>query len=313
MVKKKHVSLYDRYYCYSVTCLGKVAKKVIKNTFLTKKIFSGKDLYIFNKFDALDLNSNDLLSSVSSNTNINNVIWTGWLQGEAEMPKAVSYCLNSIETHSNNHPVVLITMNNLKKYLPDFPNIILEKYRQKKIVSAHFMDIVRVMLIRRYGGLWIDPTVLVTQDLDDAIFENDFYSYRGKSSPWGSNPANSKWCTFFMGGKKNNAFFRKIEIDILEYWKNSDYAIDYFLLDYIMEWIYIHDKSVQVVVNALKESEGTVFELVKILKKEYTIENFHEYKRLLKNEPIYKLSYKQKEMLYKKSLFSHLMSNDMQK
>lgn len=286
-----------------------MAKKVLKTPKIAKKIFGQKNKYVFKKFDCLRLSNYELAGDQNKSVPVNKVIWTGWLQGEKHLPEVTNYCLKSIRAHSNNHPVILITLNNLKKYLPNFPDFILEKYTDRKMLSAHLMDIIRIMLIRRYGGIWIDPTVLVTRDFSNKSFNLCFYSYRGNPSPWGSNPSESKWCTFLMGGKKDSTFYKRIEIGLLSYWKSSDVTIDYFLLDYLMKWIYLNDSEIQINVDSIKQSKGTVFDLVDVLGNKYSEKEFTKYEQLLNEEPIYKLTYKRENMLNEDSLFTYLLRN----
>ena len=80
------------------------------------------------------------------------------------MPEIVSICYKSLLEHSSSKTVNLITSENLNEYIlvPDFIKGYLDK---GKISRTHFADYIRIMLLAKYGGLWIDASVLVTGDI----------------------------------------------------------------------------------------------------------------------------------------------------
>ena len=85
-------------------------------------------------------------------------IWVMWWQGESAMPPIVKACYSSIKRAAKDYEVVLITEENWKQYV-EIPQYIIDKVDCKKITLTHFSDIVRVALLKRWGGLWIDATV----------------------------------------------------------------------------------------------------------------------------------------------------------
>ena len=152
-------------------------------------------------------------------------IWICWLQGEELAPQLVKNCIDSIRRHCNNHEVILITMENYKDYIK-MPNYILDKYQKGIISNAHFSDIIRMTLLRDYGGLWIDATVFCTKDIPNDVFDKVFFSC--KSPKVETNYISGlQWTSFIIGGKKNSLFYRYILDFYLEYWKNEDMIIDY--------------------------------------------------------------------------------------
>lgn len=308
-MKSEHITRFDTLFCSNITFCGKVAKKFVKSKSLSNFFFKIRDKYVFYRINRLNINQSKLSNTVNKDIALNDTIWTGWLQGKNKMPEVVKFCLESIYAHSNGHSVKFITLANLKKYLPDFPNEVLNKLEKKKIEPAHFMDIVRIMLIRKYGGIWIDPTVFLTVDLCKGIFDMDFYSYKGVPSPWGSNPAQSKWCTFFMGGKENSLLYRVIEGNLLTYWKGSDRAIDYFLLDYMMQGQYVKDSEIKHEVDKIPQSRGTIFDLNGILAAKCSNNKLSILKKKLLKEPLYKLTYKDKRFLEENSVFEVIRKN----
>ena len=104
-----------------------------------------------------------------------NNIWVLWWQGESNMPFIVKRCYESVLRNSKGHKVILITKSNYTNYV-DVPQQIMDKVNEGKMKLAHLSDFIRLQLLVRYGGLWIDSTILVTKPIDDGIFTYPFYS-----------------------------------------------------------------------------------------------------------------------------------------
>ena len=76
------------------------------------------------------------------------------------MPDVAKACLNSIKMHADRHPVIVITEANHGDYV-DLPDYIRTKVKQGKISLTHLSDILRMALLAKHGGIWIDSTVLI--------------------------------------------------------------------------------------------------------------------------------------------------------
>lgn len=217
-------------------------------------------------------------------------IWICWLQGEELAPQLVKNCIDSIRRHANNHEVILITIENYKDYIK-IPNYILDKYQKGIISNAHFSDIIRMTLLRDYGGLWIDTTVFCTKDIPNDVFDKVFFSC--KSPKVETNFISGlQWTSFVIGGKKNSLFYRYILDFYLEYWRNEDIIIDYLLIDYIIYLGYHKINNIKIAmdknpINNLKRDE-----LAAIFNQEFNLE---KYKKIIDSDTyLYKLSWREK-------------------
>ena len=63
----------------------------------------------------------------------------------------------------------------------DIPDYILQKYRAGKMTRTHFSDILRLHLLSRYGGVWIDSTILMTEHLPKYILDSPLFIYQTPS------------------------------------------------------------------------------------------------------------------------------------
>lgn len=55
------------------------------------------------------------------------------------------------------------------------PNFILKKFENGYISITHLSDIIRVLLLYNYGGLWIDSTVLNISSINRKVFDSTFF------------------------------------------------------------------------------------------------------------------------------------------
>lgn len=163
-------------------------------------------------------------------------IWVCWLQGEEQAPKLVRRCIASIRKNANGHPVNLLTEENIGRYL-SIPRGILQKYRHGAIGQAHFADIARMMLLKDYGGLWLDATILCTKPVPDWYFQRSFFSCKGAVRE-GGYISRYRWTSFVLGGMPEAYFYSLMTAFYLEYWKRENAAIDYLFMDYVIDAAY---------------------------------------------------------------------------
>lgn len=109
-----------------------------------------------------------------------NKIWQLWLQGAENMPAIVKKCTESVKKfHGDN--IILLTNENLNNYI-QLPTYIVEKYKKGIITNANFSDIIRLSLLSRYGGCWVDSTIYLTDKIPDEILNADFFSFKSFDS-----------------------------------------------------------------------------------------------------------------------------------
>ena len=90
-----------------------------------------------------------------------NKVWICWLQGMENAPEIVQICYASMKRNLTDREIIVITDENINQYV-GFPEHIQRKYKEGKIPCAQFSDLLRLDLLIRYGGTWIDSTVLCT-------------------------------------------------------------------------------------------------------------------------------------------------------
>lgn len=157
-----------------------------------------------------------------------NYVWVCWLQGMEQAPDIVKLCYKSLLEHMPERNIVVITDNNFVNYV-DIPTNIMEKWRNGIITNTHFSDILRLELLIRYGGLWVDATVLCTgRNIPDYIFNSELFFYQTlKPGSDGQSITMSSW---LISACTNNRILLAARALLYEYWSNNNKMIDYYLL-----------------------------------------------------------------------------------
>ena len=160
------------------------------------------------------------------------VIWWCWLQGIEVAPPIVRVCYNSLKQHLTDYEIKVIDNKNWKEYVV-LPDYVVKKWEKGRIPAANFSDLLRLELLIKYGGTWIDSTVLctgfdtqITQKtqtyLDSELF---VFQYTPKGTTEGISI--SSW---FISAHSNHKILVAVRDMMLAYWKDYDCLIDYYLI-----------------------------------------------------------------------------------
>lgn len=107
-----------------------------------------------------------------------NKVWVCWFQGMENAPRMVQKCYQSLQENLTDREIILITFDNLKDYV-QFPVFIQEKIERGIINKAHLSDLLRLELLLRYGGTWIDATVYCSGgDIPDYMLDSELFMFQ---------------------------------------------------------------------------------------------------------------------------------------
>ena len=186
------------------------------------------------------------------------VIWWCWLQGIEAAPPIVRACYNSLVLGEwfivNGYKFNVIDAENWKEYI-ELPDFIVKKWEKKQIPSALFSDLLRLELLIKYGGTWIDSTVLCTgvnknhndnENTKDSklatdsklstlnsqlkhkiqeFLEADLFLFQYTKQ--GSIPVSiSNW---FISAHSNDEVLIVLRDMLYAYWKDFDCVLDYYV------------------------------------------------------------------------------------
>lgn len=162
------------------------------------------------------------------------IIWFCWLQGLEQAPELVHACLKSLQSLPDAK-VVVIDKDNYRDYIA-FPDYILEKYHKGYIPHATMSDMLRLALLSKHGGVWIDSTVLATYRDEHSefwhnILNSEFFLYR-----YFKNGRVNGISTWFIAAKPNNPIVNETLQLMYAYWKEYDCLVDYYLIHLFIGW-----------------------------------------------------------------------------
>ena len=222
------------------------------------------------------------------------IIWQYWAQGYDNVPKVVRECLDSVDKYAADYTIVRLSDENLSEYL-DIPEYVQAKQASYSI--AHFSDLLRLMLLTVYGGIWIDATILLSgvipetyllEDLfvflrnpyepNQKYWRNTYAYYFGWSKGFKVNMLNS-----FIVAKKGNKTISDLCNLMLLWWKEQDSIPDYFFFQILFD-SYAPKDVCPLVSDTLPHYLQQSINDPKF--------NLMSREEILKNIPIHKLSYK---------------------
>lgn len=149
--------------------------------------------------------------------NVGNKIWFCWFQGIEAAPEIVKKCYKSLEKNLPNKEIVVITSENFSEYV-DFPDYIIEKWKKNIITNTHMTDSLRLELLIKYGGMWVDATVLCScpeEEIPHYFFDSDLFQCL-KLGRDGHRTYVSSW---LISAKTNNRILMATKYLCYEYWK----------------------------------------------------------------------------------------------
>lgn len=155
-----------------------------------------------------------------------------WFQGIDKAPELVKKCYASIKKHITDREIVLITEDNYHDYVT-FPQFIEDKINSGIISRTHMSDLLRLELLTRYGGTWIDATVLCTATPPAYMLDSDMFVFQLLKP--GCDGHSLCFSTWFITAKPG-AILLRLTLDLLyEYWQDHDVIWDYFIFHQITE------------------------------------------------------------------------------
>ena len=251
----------------------------LSTTLKTKQKLYKKYKYALDEFD----NSYD--SSLPHKQS--NKVWICWFQGIENAPLVVKRCYQSLKEHLTDRETILITSENMLEYV-QFPDFIMDKWKSGQITHTHMTDLLRLELLLKYGGTWIDATVFCTRDrvdIPDYFFDSELFIFQTlKPGRDGHATGLSSW---YMSACTNNKVLMAARFLCYEYWKKNNSMVDYFLLhDFIAIALDRYEEEQKAIVPF---SNATPHILLLRLFEQY---DDRMYGYILEQTPFHKLSYK---------------------
>lgn len=232
---------------------------------------------------------------------VSDYIWLCWWQGADQMSPLVLECCERVKQYNTDKKVVLITEDNMQEYV-SFPPYILEKYYDGIITKTHMSDLLRAELLAKYGGVWMDATLLTFSPIPACFYDKPVYTGRCVRNKADYNISKNRWTTYFWVSRyPKNVLFCFLRDFWHAYWKSSDSLIEYFLIDYAIDLGYSAIPAIRKELDDVDMNGcgNDFWMLLKILQKDYNEQTMN---LIQENNWMQKLSYKGEEHIQEKAI-----------
>lgn len=154
-------------------------------------------------------------------------VWLCWMQGIECAPPVVKACVDSIKECITDREIVVISEKNYRNYV-QFPEYVQEKIDAGVIGIAHTTDLLRLELLTKYGGTWIDSTVYCSsKSIPSYMLEDDLFMFQClKPGRNGHTITISNW---FITARANNKLLELTKELLFAYWEKENKLISYFI------------------------------------------------------------------------------------
>jgi hypothetical protein len=167
----------------------------------------------------------------------NKTIYILWFQGFHQAPEVVHWCVQSWKYYNPTWTLVLLDHSNIHQYISSSE---MKKKMPNKanMIPSHVSDVIRLLLLGKYGGVWADSTVFCNRPLDDWLYgQNISAGFFAFSRP-GPDRMLSSW---FLYSAKQDYLVDQWANATIHYFATHKQAEHYFILHYLFQDLYDHD------------------------------------------------------------------------
>lgn len=159
-------------------------------------------------------------------------IWTYWAQGADSAPYVVMKCFESWRDQNENWKFNVLDETNIAQFvdMSDLPRWLPFRYRA---------NILRLRLLKQYGGVWVDSTTFCHRPLDEwlqLMCSTGFFVF--------SNPSEDRFVeNWFIASTKGHLLVDSWEREYARYIRRLPYPHEaYFVAFYTFQWAILNDK-----------------------------------------------------------------------
>lgn len=228
-------------------------------------------------------------------------IWFCWLQGSEALPHIVQMAFHHLLDNANGHRVYFVTQKNIRQYV-DLPEYVWEGYRKKYFSAAYFTDILRFALLKKYGGMWIDATVLAVDKIDEQVFQYPFWSVKGlKDYSYSNAIVDADLWQSYIVASQPNSLFANCMYDLLTLYVKDRSVTEYFLVFFFAKILRENIATIKEEFQKIPENNMYCEQLQDCLRlnKDFSFDNWHD-------TYLFKLSRHEWNDVYEKIIFDKL-------
>ena len=220
-------------------------------------------------------------------------IWFCWLQGMENAPELVKVCLESLRA-SIREDVIVLDAQNYADYVT-LPEYVTRKYKKGIIPPALFSDMLRLELLIKYGGTWIDSTVWTSPKVGakdskcwqawQKIQESELFIYR-YFNRGGRVEGMSNW---FIHAEAGNALLKDVRDMLYAYWHDYNCTVEYYIFHLFFS--HVAKRYPEMIRKMPKGNSYHALWLRDHVEREISKE---DWQKLINNVPFHKLNWRKK-------------------
>lgn len=191
--------------------INKIKFSLLKYLYQNKKI-------IVTEQDFISIWKSDIFTlEIKNRKAIPKIIWAFW--DSKEMPELVKICINNWKELHPDFEINILNNETIHTFLPNFPKL-------KDFNPVFKSDLLRLSLLKEYGGIYLDASVFLNQRLDQYIsfyIENnlDLLVFSSEGHPNDKKyPITESW---FIISEKTNLFIEKWLFYLTEVFLSNDF------------------------------------------------------------------------------------------
>ncbi len=283
-----------------------IVQHYIKNKQTMNKLWSKFFLNKSKEVDNFKKKQNTYVAKYKKN------IWIMWYQGWNEtLPLVVHKTYQSWKYYNKDWKLFKLDKYNLNNYLRPLP------FKKEPSIQAMF-DIIRIRLLNKYGGVWVDASLFCNDKLNKWLLpywqkNNSFFAF--------SNPTpDKKIASWFIASKNTNSYIVKnMHESTINYWfnkingslvqKTRHKKEPYYWFHFLFNDNYNKDEKFKYLWNKTlpkinapysPKQEGPHYITKRLL--EFPVQNDVKNHILSKKSPVYKLDWR-KDVIFETSMF----------
>ncbi len=145
-----------------------------------------------------------ILNKIEQKIDIPKIIWIFWY--DDNIPELVQLCIDKIKKLHKNYEINILNKKNISEYIDMNIDLLVEK-----MPIANLSDLIRLKLLKKYGGVWLDASIILEEAIDDFFLEKnnsfDIVAYYNESQSTGCNiPVIESW---LLAAPKDSDFINK--------------------------------------------------------------------------------------------------------
>ena len=168
-------------------------------------------------------------------------IWIFWDKGEADAPDLVKFCIASWRAQNPEWEISVLDATSAESAV-DLP------HAYGTIPVQSFADLLRLRLLKKQGGVWVDATTFCLYPLDDWLpfaAQRGFFAFTWmRNDFWFLWPGIRRSVTnWFIAAEPESVFLTQWEKASMKYWEGRKRPSNYYWPHVLVDYLYLTSRS----------------------------------------------------------------------